>query len=133
LVKVGTGAAALGGLAGLWDVYGTYSGGFGSQCVPTATICGLTEFGSTSFLVLGALLVLVSLISIVGPRKVFYGSAAISVAIAILVAITTPVTETTALISLALGASTLVLSLVAARRETKVSEQSNPMNLPVFG
>jgi len=73
-------------------------------------------------------------IALVGPRRVFYSTALISVALIgaeLAGSGSGPVGIVLAVISA--DAVTLVLSIVAARFETQVSEQSHPMNLPVFG
>ena len=77
-------------------------------------------------------LVITSLISLFSPRIVFYASALLAVVLdgSLLVG---SALNLVAILTLGLGAVAFVTALAAARREGMVSEQSNPMNLPVFG
>ena len=84
-------------------------------------------------LALSAVLVLDSLVCLVGPRKVFYSSALLSALLAVSVFFSSSFEEVVMYATLGLLGVELVASIVAARWETKVSEQSHPMNLPVFG
>ncbi len=85
---------------------------------------------------LGILLAFDSAICLVGPRKAFYGVTAVSLLIAVLLVMVEAVRGANGPFfwtTLALTMSATVLSFLAARTKTAMSEQSNPMNLPVFG
>lgn len=85
-------------------------------------------------LALGVVLAADSLVALVGPRRIFYSSALLSALLAGSDWIGSGSTTSTAiLLTVAAAAVTLVLAIVAARFEPEVSEQSHPMNLPVFG
>lgn len=119
MVKLATVAVALGIVAGSWVILML---GFGS----------LTTW-SPVVLAVAVLLVLGSILSLVGPKKVFYGSALLSAAQAGVLSLESNLTDFFTLVALGLSGGTFLLCILAARWETKVSEQSNPMNLPVFG
>lgn len=122
--RVGRIAAWLGVVTGAWIVLGTYLGQGGTMVV--------SHWGSLTP-ALGVILAVASIISMVGPRKVFYVSALVSVLVAASIGIAFSGLDTIATLTVALALVNLVLDVVAARRETRVSEQSHPMNLPVFG
>ena len=82
---------------------------------------------------LGVLLVLASIGTVIGPKRIFYASAFLSGAQATVFLLALNLTNFFTLFSAGLCALTLVISLFAARWEVRVSEQSHPMNLPVFG
>ena len=85
-------------------------------------------------LALAVVLVVVSLATYVGPAVLFYVSAAVSLIIdAIEVLNYSSIGPGNAYVTLILVTLSLGLSVAAARHRTAVSEQANPMNLPVFG
>ena len=89
---------------------------------------------ATLTLALAVALFFDSFVAFVGPKRIFYSSALLSALLAGSELVgsgpaATPVT----FLTIAMAAVTLALSMLAARLETAVSEQSNPMNLPVFG
>ena len=97
-------------------------------------LIALRPFWATVTLALAILLVLDSFIAIVGPKRMFYASALLSALLAWSEWIGSDSGATVAsVLAIAMACVTLVLSVVAARFEPKVSEQSHPMNLPVFG
>ncbi|MDE1852152.1 MAG: hypothetical protein KGI38_00175 [Thaumarchaeota archaeon] len=122
--SVGKIAAWLGVVTGAWIVLGAYLGQGGTMVV--------SHWGSLTQ-VLGVILAVASILSMVGPRKVFYFSALVSVLVVASIGVALSGLDTTAILTVGLALVNLVLDIVAARRETRVSEQSHPMNLPVFG
>ena len=112
------GVAWLGVITGLWGFVAAYSGIGG-------------KFGILP-LAVAVLLAVASFFCMVGPRVAFYGVAVISLLLgASMVLGASPNYIGAATIVLAIV--TFALALVAARRRIRVSEQSHPMNLPVFG
>ncbi len=71
--------------------------------------------------------------AIVGPRRIFYAPAILSILGAGAAVYGTGPLGWAAWLTLGLGGVSFVLCVVAARMGAPVSEQSNPMNLPVFG
>ena len=92
--------------------------------------------GAEGALVLGLAVILVvgSLATFLAPAALFYLLAACGLAIDAVEALNYP---TIAIFSfyatLTLVTLSVLLSIIAATRRTSVSEQSHPMNLPVFG
>ena len=87
-----------------------------------------------SLLVVGAVLAIDSLASFAGIRATFVVGAILSAAVLAIVAVqwgTYPITDSEA--ALALSVLSIVADVVASRPARGLSEQSNPMNLPVFG
>lgn len=85
-------------------------------------------------MVLSVLLILDSLASFVGPRALLYFAGAVCVLIDAIEALNhSEVVGWAFYFTVALVTLSLTLDVYAARRKTGVSEQSNPMNLPVFG
>ena len=79
-------------------------------------------------------LLLVSLGALFVPASAFYVAAALAVLIGAVEALDYSGVATGDLaVTVCLSAVSAVLSLAAALRRTGVSEQANPMNLPVFG
>ncbi len=123
MVKIATVAAGLGILTGLLTVAAWFLG-----ATPYSSLWG------TIALTLAVILVLDSLVALVAPKRVFYASALLSVLLGGSVWLGSGSDATiVTLLTLVLTGVTFVLSVLAARFEPKVSEQSNPMNLPVFG
>ena len=123
--------AALGALTALWTIAGVYLGLLVHRTCFGLVTCVSSGQGwvAQAFAVL---LLAISGLCLVGPKSLFYLSALFSALIAGLVYLETDPTVV-AEVSLLLYAATLILSTVAARRVGSMSEQSNPMNLPVFG
>jgi len=134
VVRIGTLSAAVGILTGVWTLVAGFFDGVRFNC-PSVGCAGSTiPFAGTIVAALSVLLILVSVVCIVGPRSVFYGSAMISILLGSLVTLESGAGDPTILwLTLGLAGATFVLSLLSARIKTAVSEQSHPMNLPVFG
>ena len=117
MVRFATVASLLGAFTGLWAVLLNYGAGEGWGWPSAAAAIAL---------------VIASLLSVFGPRFVFYASGLLAVLLdaSLLVGSNLDLIKIS---TLALGATTLVAAIFAARREGGFSEQSNPMNLPVFG
>jgi hypothetical protein len=123
LAEVTTIAAALGVLTGLLMV-GFWLGG----------LTPLHDSWVTPTLALSIILILVSLVAFVGPKRILYGSALFSALLAVSEWVGAGSDGTVfTVVMLAMAALTMVLGVVAARAEPRVSEESHPMNLPVFG
>ncbi len=95
---------------------------------------GLSQDGNLLITALGGLLVIDSLACFFGWRLAF----AVSAAVSVLILATASIGWGSALSELRLGAVVLDLanvaaSLLAFRSSTRLPEQANPMNLPVFG
>jgi len=135
-MRAGTLATIVGVIAGGWSALGGFV--FSSQAY--APQCNGDMCTSTPWLVptgaasLGVVLVICSIAGLVAPRLVFYAEALVSLVIATLVILAyramDPVFLSSTLVLVLLAA---VSSLVAARSRARLSEQVNPMNLPVFG
>jgi len=123
MAKITTLAAGVGALTGLLAI-GLWLFG----------MTPLHGYWETLTLALAAVLVLDSIVAFVGPSRIFYSTALVSALLAGSEWVGGGSDASTAiLLSVVMGGATLVLSVGAARFEPKVSEQSNPMNLPVFG
>lgn len=85
-------------------------------------------------LVLGIALVFNSVVSFFWHRKVFYVSTLLSALLTLVILLDAGSMDATVFwVTVVLGAITAVANFFAARVRTTVSEQSHPMNLPVFG
>jgi hypothetical protein len=85
-------------------------------------------------LILAVLVILVSLATFVGPAAIFYGSAAMCFLMDLIELLNySSIGAGNVFVTLSVVTLSLGLGLVAARNRTSVSEQANPMNLPVFG
>jgi hypothetical protein len=135
LVRTATAAACLGVLAGLWNVgeYFLACGRSSTQLCP-AQRSAPAGLEGTLVLVLAILLILVSLASFVGPSVILYASGVLGLAIDVIVILNySSIGPGSFYLTVALVTLSAALSLIAASRRTSVSEQSHPMNLPVFG
>ena len=132
MVNIRTVAASVGMVAGGWTLLGSYFGGIGRACGGQA-LCVPTPPPNLYVVGIAALLLLNSVVCMLGPSKLFYASAGLAILLAGSVFLQSALSDTTVLTALGLATLTAVLSLVAATRRTEVSEQANPMNLPVFG
>ena len=131
MARFATLAAALGALSAVWTIV----------IIPLSVLpspaCGpivCASLHNTGWVVesLAVVLLIVSAACFVGPRTLFYVSSMLSAVLAGAVYVLTDFTVVVA-VTLALYAAALIFGLVAARRETSVTEQGHPMNLPVFG
>jgi len=83
---------------------------------------------------LAVIIILVSLATFIGPAVLFYLSAAAGVAIDALLAVNySSMAEGSFFVTVILVTASVVLGVVSAMHKTSMSEQSHPMNLPVFG
>ena len=123
MVKITTVAAGAGILTGLFAVGSWFSG-----------LASLRPFWVALALSVAIILVLDSFVVLVGPKRIFYVSALLSALLtgSEWLGSGSDVTAV-GILTIAMACVTLVLSIVAARLEPEVSEQSHPMNLPVFG
>jgi hypothetical protein len=100
---------------------------------PTASPVPNTEL-DTALLAAGVILAMVSLVSFTGLRATFALGAVLSTAALVTVGLTWgtyPTDDSIAVAALSLVA--IVVDAVASRPARGMSEQTNPMNLPVFG
>lgn len=94
----------------------------------------LRPFWVTLALTVAIILVLDSFLALFGPKRIFYVSALLSALMAGSEWLGSGSDATVVnMLIIAMACVTLVLSILAARLEPKVSEQYHPMNLPVFG
>ena len=131
---MGTAAAIVGAVAGIWNIWEYFEDcrGGTSPCPALHTTPTGTE--GTAVLGLAVVLLLFSLATYIGPAFLFYVTATAGAAIDCLVAINhTSIAEGSFLVTLILVTASVVLSVASATRRTTVSEQSHPLNLPVFG
>jgi hypothetical protein len=117
---IAAGAGVLTGLLGIGDwLYG---------------VTHMTMTWDGIVVALAALLIADSLIAMIGPRKVFYSVALLSA----LLAASEWAGARSGLswggaVTVVLAVATVALGVAVAFREPGVSEESHPMNLPVFG
>jgi hypothetical protein len=131
-MRLSTVASAVGMLTGAWVVGGSFADGIGKACyygVP----CPSGGMANIYVVALSVLLFLNSLVTLIGPRIAFYASAVLSVFLGISMVPNSSFNNPVVLVAIVLVAMTFALSVVGARKRTQISEQSNPMNLPVFG
>jgi hypothetical protein len=127
---------------GSWAAFVAYYGANLVSCPPFSTWI-LEQGGSgpvsasdlqAGLFIVGAILALDALVSFVGVRASFLLGAALSVAVLGIVAVqwgTYSTMDSAAAVALSLLA--LAADAVASRPAKGMSEQTNPMNLPVFG
>jgi len=86
-------------------------------------------------LLLAPVLVIYSLVCFVGLTRVSYSYGLLAALVTALVALDSldAIAGPGVLLALVLTGMTFVSSVVAVRRRPKLTEQANPMNLPVFG
>jgi len=134
LVRLSTAAALVGVVAGIWNIWAYFQ-----ECRGSTSLCPSWQSappGADGTVVLGlaVFLVLVSLATFIGPTVLFYLSAVVGAAIDALVAVNySSIAVGSFVITVILVTASVVLSVLSAMRKTSVSEQSHPMNLPVFG
>ena len=133
-MRLSTAAAIVGVVAGLWDIWEYFEVCRGATSLCPSWQPAPTGTEGTVVLGLAVILVLISLTTFIGPAMLFYLTAAVGVAIDALVAINYySIAVGSFLITVILVTVSVALSIVSAMRKTSVSEQSHPMNLPVFG
>ena len=131
MARFATLAAALGALSAVWTIVTTYLSVLPSPaCGPI--VCSTIHNSGWVVESLAIVLLIVSAACLIGPKSLFYLSSLFS---AVLAGTVYALTEFTAIVAatLVIYAAALVLGVLAARSEASVSEQSHPMNLPVFG
>lgn len=117
-----TTAAVVGVLTGLL--------GAGTESLGASPVHGIWVWVVT---VVSVVLVVDSLVALVGPRMVFYAQAVLAALLIVTEWAASDAASLAMLLVVLAGAVTLVLCILAARHEQRISEQSHPMNLPVFG
>jgi hypothetical protein len=131
LARLGTAATAVGAIAGFCCVV-EYS----ISCHELCTLIPIVPSGTSGevFALLGVVLLLVSLGTYFGPRFLFYISALAGASIDVIEILNfASVASVWFYVTIALATASLVLGILTVRQRTGVSEQANPMNLPVFG
>jgi hypothetical protein len=137
LVQVRLAAAIIGIAYGAW---GLYIGLFFRNAASLLSLNGQDPPipGSVEITLVSALLIVSSLVNFVGFRVSFYVSAVISVVL--LARFYVSYTEYLSglngvdlLVTAAFCAATVFLDMLEATRKSAVSEESHPLNLPVFG
>jgi glycerol uptake facilitator-like aquaporin len=123
----------LGAVTGAWAIYVQYSNVVplcSSPCNP-----GLGGIGSPTYLeVIGAILLLDSLVSFTGFRATFILAAVLSAVLLLRVLLLWSDFPSTDSASVAvLSIVTIALDAVASRPAKALSEKDSPLNLPVFG
>lgn len=121
--------------SGAWAAYVAYYGttfvtscSFFSNCV-----LELSQLQAALFVV-GAFLALDALVSFVGVRASFILGGVLSAAVLVIVAAQWGTySATDSAVALTLSLLAVVADAVASRPVKAISEQTNPMNLPVFG
>lgn len=94
----------------------------------------LSQGGGFWVPVVGGLLLLDSLACVVGLRTALYGSVALSPLLLLDLALWSARVDSFGFAaSVLLGAAVVVLDVIAIRHRDMVSEESHPLNLPVFG
>ncbi|MBI3840842.1 MAG: hypothetical protein HY297_02640 [Thaumarchaeota archaeon] len=135
-MKVGSYAAGLGIVAGGWAAVAGFllnSEAFRPQC-HLDTCAAVPSWYSAAIGTLGGLVFLGSLAGLVGPKRAYYLEGGAATAVVILLLGVWGEIEALYYWSILVPALlTAVLAVAAARSKTGMSEQSNPMNLPVFG
>jgi hypothetical protein len=97
-------------------------------------LCPATAVFPASIPYLGAILIITAVLSVVRVRLAFVAGGVLSSVVACIMAIYAAVLGITSDIPLTLlSAAAAVLSFLASRRASRLPEQYNPMNLPVFG
>jgi uncharacterized membrane protein len=143
-LKLRTVAAALSLINGIWIIaVGAYWNQLFSLELGDITCAGSCLFGVDHIvLVLGAILLVDSLVCFLAFSRAFYISAALSVLVLffVLFSVWAAILSIQAWenypaipVSILLGIATMVLDVIAANRKTYVSEENHPLNLPVFG
>jgi hypothetical protein len=129
--------SVLGLVSGTWAAYIAYMA-FNATYLCPVNGCPGSLFGFVPYaqvqVVAGALLVVVSLVSLTGRRPAFVLGAVLSAAVLATLALTwgtyaTNDSTAAAVLSLA----SLAVNSVASRPSRELSERDSPLNLPVFG
>ena len=133
-MRLSTVTALVGVVAGLWNIWAYFQ-----ECRGVTSLCPSLQpapTGTEGTVVLGlaVVLVLVSLVTFIGPIVLFYLSAVVGVTIDALVVVSySSIEEGSFLVTVILVTVSVVLEIISAVRRTSMPEQSHPMNLPIFG
>jgi len=122
MIKITTLAAFAAALTGLLAVGAWFYG-----------LTPLHDSWVTLTLTAAAILIADSFVVFLGPKGTFYSLAILSAILACSEWFGTESGSMAVLLTVSAAGVTLVLAVVAARFEPRVSEQAHPMNLPVFG
>jgi len=124
----------VGTATGLWVLLSVYMVGHSPPGGACTLYCGVPSAFVEVWSLLSVLLILVSIGGIVGPR-VAYLVGALLAALTLVLVLDQYAAETNEFlwVTMALAGLTFALDLVTSRQTSSFSEQSNPMNLPVFG
>ncbi|MBI3859838.1 MAG: hypothetical protein HY296_06360 [Thaumarchaeota archaeon] len=134
MVKSSTVGGVLGLVTGFWTLGASYFDGVAMHCPLGGCPYTPPSYLGIAIIALGGALVSSSAVSFFLSRNVLYVSGGLSALVGVLVLINASQIDSTVLwITLLLSALTAAVDFVAARSRTAVSEQSHPMNLPVFG
>jgi hypothetical protein len=87
----------------------------------------------TGLLLLGVVLLIDAVVCVYGARFAFYGSLVISFLVIVVDSVVGSPQSGPQLLVLSLSLLTILTSIIALRSQSGISEQANPMNLPVFG
>jgi len=121
-------------LAGVWAFGGTLVDNLARVSLCSGnTPCVQNPPANPFVMGLAGLLVLTSAACLFGQGKVFYAQACVAVFLGAAMVPNSSASDPVVDLAFGLAAATLVLSVIAARKKVGISEQSNPMNLPVFG
>lgn len=133
MVKTATLASVASIVAGSWDVY-AYLALCRSGCLPASYTAPSQGILGLLFASLSVVLVAVGLVGFVGPKTIFYaGVVSALLVVALEVVSYASIGQFYFYTTLILVVLSLLLAVGAVRAKTGVSEQSHPLNLPVFG
>ncbi len=125
---------ALGIAAGIWTLGASYLDGVARYCPAGGCPSSGVPYMGIVVQVLAVVLALNSAVSFFWQRRVLYASAILSILVALSVFLNSSATESAVVwVTVALALASAVVNILGAREGTGVSEQSHPMNLPVFG
>ena len=134
-MRLSTAAALVGVVAGVCNIWEYFQVCRSLMC-PAGAFPPAVPTGVSGTVVLGlaVVLVLFSLAEFLAPPTLFYISAVIAAAIDVIEVLNySSIGTGSFVITFILVTLSVALSIVSATRKTGVSEQANPMNLPVFG
>jgi len=118
-------------LVGAWALASSWLYGPASVCTPHACVAFLPQ---VLLPYLGAIVIIVAAVSFLGLRSAFALGGALSAILAVAGALVAAKALSDAgVILVLLAAGSAALSFWAFRHRDILSEQANPMNLPVFG
>src|SRR5712692_1048218 len=119
-------------ITSIWVILAVGSG-LSLLTLPTGNPVGGSTLAAV-ILIFGAILFGDSLACFVGVRRAFQVAAADAAALLVSFFLSpNALGVATSLVAIALSLATVVLGVAASRSPARLSEQTNPMNLPVFG